>query len=72
MSQVQIASTAYDAAGGNWSVFATITLADGTRSGSHSVDLPKGATEEELAAAVLALYEPPADPAPATKKAGKK
>lgn len=76
MSKVQITDTAFNTESRVWTVYATVLLADGTRCGSHCVDLPEEATEEEIGAAILALYEPAveaaAEPAPAPKKAGKK
>lgn len=79
MSTVQISSPSFDSEAGTWTAYANISLADGARCGPHCVELPEEATEEEICAAILALYEPPAAeaaaepaPAPAPKKAGKK
>lgn len=42
--------------GSGWSVVATVTLADGSRTGSYVLDLPENASPADLEAAVLALY----------------
>lgn len=42
--------------GEGWQVQATIVLPDGTRQGSEFVALPENATDEEICAAVEALY----------------
>jgi hypothetical protein len=41
---------------GWWHVHCSISLSDGTRTGLHSVELPETATQAEVEAAVLALY----------------
>lgn len=66
MSTATISTKAFD--GGRWFVQATIVLPDGTRCGAHCVELPEEATDDELSAAVLAQYKPPA----LAKKAAKK
>lgn len=48
-------------ADGLWSVRATITTAVGVRSGPHQIEGPDSMTDEELQAAVLALYVPPGE-----------
>lgn len=63
MSTAKISSPVWT--GSNWSVYACVDIDEGTRCGAHVVDLPEEATEDELAAAVLVLYELPAPP---TKK----
>ncbi len=42
-----------------WLVRATIILADGTRSGSHCLELPEDATDEDIENAVRVLYGEP-------------
>lgn len=57
MSQVQIASRSYCAESGTWTAYASISLPDGTRCGSHCVEVPEDATDDDLAAAIVAQYE---------------
>ena len=41
---------------GFWHVVASIETATGSRVGAHVVDLPEGATDAKIKAAILALY----------------
>lgn len=67
MSTATISTKAFD--GGRWFVQATVVLPDGMRCGAHCVEfLPEDATDDDLAAAVLAQYEPPAPAKKAAKK----
>ena len=42
---------------GWWHVQCSVILGDGTRVGVHSVELPEDATDAQIEAAVLALYQ---------------
>lgn len=42
---------------GGWLVVATIETPGATRAGAHVVDLPEHATDAELKAAILAMYQ---------------
>lgn len=51
---IDIKSKTYD---GVWYVECSIELPSGSRSGVETVELPEGATDAELKAAVLAKYQ---------------
>lgn len=42
---------------GYWHVHCSVNLPSGTRTGVHSVELGEAATDAEIEAAILALYE---------------
>jgi hypothetical protein len=55
---IDIQSKEYDSAAKGWHVHAVADLKSGTRRGLHSVELAEDASDDDLKAAVLALYEP--------------